>query len=183
MHMQLAKTPAEVVQRCDMTFAMLSDPAAALDVAIGADGIVKGESKQALVGCTPCWWSGCMVESHQSDLLSIQPPAAVTSCTDGLWGTSAMLHVMLGADPLPDRPGHPGKLHYRKLADAAMAGAAGMAAGKGYVDVSTVDAATSQQIAAAVRAAGGLFLEAPVSGSKGPAEQGALIFLTGGVCP
>ena len=28
--------------------------------------------------------------------------------------------------------------------------------------------------------AGGLFLEAPVSGSKGPAEQGKLIFLTGG---
>lgn len=64
-----------------------------------------------------------------------------------------------------------------------MAGVAGMAAGKGYVDVSTVDAATSQQIAAAVRAAGGLFLEAPVSGSKGPAEQGALIFLTGGAWP
>jgi hypothetical protein len=55
-----------------------------------------------------------------------------------------------------------------------------MSAGKGYVDVSTVDAATSQQVAAAVRGAGALFLEAPVSGSKGPAEQGALIFLTGG---
>lgn len=33
---------------------------------------------------------------------------------------------------------------------------------------------------AAVKAAGGGFLEAPVSGSKGPAEQGALIFLTAG---
>ena len=29
-------------------------------------------------------------------------------------------------------------------------------------------------------AAGGSFLEAPVSGSKGPAEQGALIFLAAG---
>ena len=55
-----------------------------------------------------------------------------------------------------------------------------MSEGRGYVDVSTVDAATSQQIAAAVRAAGGLYLEAPVSGSKGPAEQGQLIFLTAG---
>ena len=35
-------------------------------------------------------------------------------------------------------------------------------------------------MSAAVRAAGGGFLEAPVSGSKGPAEQGALIFMTAG---
>ncbi len=60
---------------------------------------------------------------------------------------------------------------------------AGMAPGKGYVDVSTVDAATSARIAAAVRAKGGAFLEAPVSGSKGPAEQGTLIFLTAGALP
>lgn len=31
-----------------------------------------------------------------------------------------------------------------------------------------------------MRGAGGAFLEAPVSGSKGPAEQGQLIFLTAG---
>ena len=36
------------------------------------------------------------------------------------------------------------------------------------------------QIAAAVRAKGGLFLEAPVSGSRKPAEEGQLIFLTAG---
>ena len=49
-----------------------------------------------------------------------------------------------------------------------------------YVDVSTVNAATSTRISDAVHAAGGRFLEAPVSGSKGPAEQGQLVFLTGG---
>ena len=53
-------------------------------------------------------------------------------------------------------------------------------AGKGYVDVSTIDVGTAQEIAAAVRGAGGRYIEAPVSGSKGPAEQGALIFLTAG---
>ncbi|GAB4814524.1 hypothetical protein N2152v2_001570 [Parachlorella kessleri] len=58
--------------------------------------------------------------------------------------------------------------------------AEGISAGKGYVDVSTVDAETAAQVAAAVRAKGGLYLEAPVSGSKGPAEQGQLIFLTAG---
>ncbi|KAG2439550.1 hypothetical protein HXX76_004903 [Chlamydomonas incerta] len=94
---KVASSPREVAAAANYTFAMLSDPEAALDVANGPDGV-----------------------------------------------------------------------------------AAGMSAGKGYVDVSTVDAATSQAVAAAVRAAGGAFLEAPVSGSKGPAEQGKLIFLTAG---
>jgi glyoxylate/succinic semialdehyde reductase len=66
------------------------------------------------------------------------------------------------------------------VATGAQGVAAGMSEGKGYVDVSTVDAATSQAIEAAVTAKGGLFLEAPVSGSKGPAEGGQLIFLCGG---
>ena len=55
-----------------------------------------------------------------------------------------------------------------------------MSAGKGYIDVSTIDPATAAAVAAAVRGTGALYLEAPVSGSKGPAEQGALIFLTAG---
>lgn len=55
-----------------------------------------------------------------------------------------------------------------------------MGPGKGYVDVSTVDAATSAAVSAAVRATGASFLEAPVSGSKAPAEQGKLIFLAAG---
>jgi hypothetical protein len=50
------------------------------------------------------------------------------------------------------------------------------------VDASTISPAAAAAIAAAVRAKGARFLEAPVSGSKGPAEQGALIFLTAGAC-
>jgi len=56
----------------------------------------------------------------------------------------------------------------------------GVGAGKAYVDCSTVDEETSIKIDAAVVAAGGRFLEAPVSGSKKPAEDGQLIFLTAG---
>ena len=56
----------------------------------------------------------------------------------------------------------------------------GLSAGKGYVDVSTVDAETSSAIAEIVRSTGAEFLEAPVSGSKKPAEDGALIFLCAG---
>lgn len=55
-----------------------------------------------------------------------------------------------------------------------------ISAAKGYVDVSTVDPACATKIAAAVRAKGALYLEAPVSGSKKPAEDGALIFLCAG---
>jgi 2-hydroxy-3-oxopropionate reductase len=56
----------------------------------------------------------------------------------------------------------------------------GMAEGKGYVDLSTVDEGTSRLISGAVTAAGGRFLEAPVSGTKKPAEDGTLIFLAAG---
>jgi len=56
----------------------------------------------------------------------------------------------------------------------------GFAAGKSYVDFSTVDAATSRNIAQAIDEAGGRFLEAPVSGSKQPAETGQLVILAGG---
>ncbi|GFO62708.1 NAD(P)-dependent oxidoreductase [Geomonas paludis] len=56
----------------------------------------------------------------------------------------------------------------------------GIGAGRGYVDMSTVDAATAQEISTAVTAKGGRFLEAPVSGSKKPAEDGTLIILAAG---
>merc|ERR1719436_1147741 len=55
-----------------------------------------------------------------------------------------------------------------------------MSAGKRFVDMSTVDEETSKEIAAAVVAKGGRFLEAPVSGSKGPAVQGQLVILAAG---
>ncbi|XP_030967702.1 glyoxylate/succinic semialdehyde reductase 2, chloroplastic-like [Quercus lobata] len=58
--------------------------------------------------------------------------------------------------------------------------ASGMSSGKGYVDVSTVDGATSKLIGGRINATGASFLEAPVSGSKKPAEDGQLIFLTAG---
>jgi len=55
-----------------------------------------------------------------------------------------------------------------------------ISAGKGYVDCSTVDEECSKKIGEAVVKAGGRFLEAPVSGSKKPAEDGQLIFLAAG---
>lgn len=97
MGARLGNNPAEVVAGCDITFAMVSDPAAAEQLCFGPDGVL-----------------------------------------------------------------------------------AGISPGKGYVDVSTVDPETSIRIGRAVQAKGGRFLEAPVSGSKKPAEDGTLVFLCGG---
>ncbi|XP_044465113.1 glyoxylate/succinic semialdehyde reductase 1-like [Mangifera indica] len=52
--------------------------------------------------------------------------------------------------------------------------------GKGYIDMSTVDPETSTKISQAISAKGGHFLEAPVSGSKQPAETGQLVILSAG---
>lgn len=94
---QKASTPSQVVRQCDVTFAMLSTPEVALEVALGEGGVVEG-----------------------------------------------------------------------------------MISGKGYVDMSTVDARTAQCIAKSIQAKGGSFLEAPVSGSKKPAMDGTLLILAAG---
>ncbi|KAI5071167.1 hypothetical protein GOP47_0013418 [Adiantum capillus-veneris] len=90
-------SPADIASQCNITFAMLADPAAALEVASGEHGVIHG-----------------------------------------------------------------------------------LGPGKGYVDISTVDGGTSKTINGLVKATGASFLEAPVSGSKKPAENGTLIFLTAG---
>jgi 2-hydroxy-3-oxopropionate reductase len=81
------------------------------------------------------------------------------------------------------------RITFAVLADPAAAAAVcfaaggaleGIGEGRGYVDMSTVDAATARGIGAAVSGKGGRFLEAPVSGSKKPAEDGTLIILAAG---
>jgi len=57
---------------------------------------------------------------------------------------------------------------------------AGIGDSRGYVDMSTVDDGTARNIMQAVSARNGRFLEAPVSGTKKPAEDGTLIILTAG---
>jgi 3-hydroxyisobutyrate dehydrogenase-like beta-hydroxyacid dehydrogenase len=93
----IADTPAAAVAAADMTIAMLADPDAALDVALGENGVLES-----------------------------------------------------------------------------------IVAGKSYVDMSTVDPQTAELIGVEIEAAGGRFLEAPVSGSKKPAEDGSLVILAAG---
>jgi 3-hydroxyisobutyrate dehydrogenase-like beta-hydroxyacid dehydrogenase len=56
----------------------------------------------------------------------------------------------------------------------------GLGPGHDYIDMSTVDEATSVRIGQAVAGAGARFLEAPVSGTRKPAEDGTLIILAAG---
>ncbi|KAE8679686.1 putative oxidoreductase GLYR1 [Hibiscus syriacus] len=93
----VGQTPAEVVKKCKITIAMLSDPAAALSVFSDKDGVLEQ-----------------------------------------------------------------------------------ICSGKGYIDMSTVDPETSCKISEAITSKGGQFLEAPVSGSKQPAETGQLVILAAG---
>jgi len=51
---------------------------------------------------------------------------------------------------------------------------------KSFVDMSTVDEETVDIVAKAITAKGGRYLEAPVSGSKVPAEQGTLLIMCAG---
>lgn len=52
--------------------------------------------------------------------------------------------------------------------------------GAGIVDCATLRPEDMGALEADVISRGGAFVEAPVSGSKGPAEQGSLIFMTAG---
>lgn len=56
----------------------------------------------------------------------------------------------------------------------------GISADKGYVEMSTIDRDTVTEIAEKISRRGGRFLEAPVTGSKKPAEQGQLVILAAG---
>lgn len=57
---------------------------------------------------------------------------------------------------------------------------AGLASGKTLVDCATLREADMQRMSDAASRCGARFLEAPVSGSKGPAQQGQLVFLAAG---
>ncbi len=60
---------------------------------------------------------------------------------------------------------------------------AGMGPGKGYVDLSTIDVETSMESACLARRRGAMFLEAPVAGSRKPAEDGTLTIMAAGDRP
>ena len=68
----------------------------------------------------------------------------------------------------------------QSVRDGAEGIVAGLSAGKGYIDMSTVDAGTSMESALLANGKGALFLEAPVAGSRKPAEEATLTIMAAG---
>merc|ERR1711871_815009 len=68
----------------------------------------------------------------------------------------------------------------RAVFDSETGGYAGVTTGKVIIDCATLTPERMQEEESVITGKGGLFLEAPVSGSKVPAETGTLIFLCGG---
>jgi 3-hydroxyisobutyrate dehydrogenase len=64
--------------------------------------------------------------------------------------------------------------------DGAQGLLAGSAAGKLFIDMSTLTPATTRGLAQRVRAKGGALVECPVGGTVGPARDGKLLGLAGG---
>ena len=60
---------------------------------------------------------------------------------------------------------------------------AGLSKGKGFIDMSTVSVETSMESARLAHEAGALFLEAPVAGSRKPAEDASLTIMVAGDRP
>jgi glyoxylate/succinic semialdehyde reductase len=130
---------------------------------------------------------GIMGSAMAKNLLKAGFQVTVWNRSQDKCGELAALGAKVAATPAEVTGACP--ITFAILADPAAAEAvcfgpdgalAGIGAGRGYVDMSTVDAATAEKIGAAVCARGGRFLEAPVSGSKKPAEDGTLIILAAG---
>jgi glyoxylate/succinic semialdehyde reductase len=89
-------------------------------------------------------------------------PRAAAECSDVV--------IAMMADPRA-------VLSVRDGADGVIAG---LKPGAGYLDMSTVDAETSQESARMTHQKGALFLEAPVAGSRKPAEDATLTIMAAG---
>lgn len=130
---------------------------------------------------------GIMGSAMAKNLLKAGFKVTVWNRSAGKADELALLGARVAATPAEVAATCP--ITFAMLADPAAAEAVcfgdggvleGIGEGRGYVDMSTVDAETSSRIAAAIEQNGGRFLEAPVSGSKKPAEDGTLIILAAG---
>ena len=154
-----ASSPAAVLAACDVTFAMLSDPAAAEAVVFGPGGVLEGvkagkgyvdmSTGAALEGAGAAQRTrrsspGGATRTHAATLRSRAAPRPPRTATRHL-STSSALAAAFAPSFAQHAPSDP------------------------WVLRRAVDAETSRKIGAAITAKGGRFLEAPVSGSKKPA--------------
>ncbi|HYY12226.1 MAG TPA: NAD(P)-dependent oxidoreductase, partial [Kineosporiaceae bacterium] len=95
--------------------------------------------------------------------------ATVADSVESLVEACPVVVLMLADDRAVDEVLHRGEPEF-----------AGLVAGRTLVTMSTLPPAYSQQLAADVARHGGHYVEAPVSGSRGPAEDGTLVAMVAG---
>lgn len=172
-------TPAEVVAGADITLAMLSDPEACLAVATGARLPGRGAGRSPPLA------------AHAARPASSRAPANQLTCLPALVPARRPQRRGLSHGPGQGLRGRvDGGRGHRAAGGGQRVGGSrrGVAAAPRQLPHAVMStqahapppAPRRRQVADAVRGAGAAFLEAPVSGSKGPAEQGQLIFLTAG---
>ena len=165
-------TPAEVVDACARTHAMIADPAASRRPRGRASRVSFVTAHACALSMRPRGNHGPRVSYCSFDAATWQPrPTRViilfrcrrVTTTRTQWNRTR-------------RPS--------RRSAAVCLGPDGVAAaakpGKDYLDHSTIDEATGKQIAAAVEATGARFLAAPVSGGWRDAAAGELLFVCGG---
>jgi len=143
-------TPGECIKACDITFACLTTPDVCMDVVFGTDGVLSG------TGAGKSYVDCSTVDEACSQKIGVRHVPLMRACR--------------GAGLYTARTGAQACVRARIYAHACT-----------HVhcpDRGGVNPCSGPQ--EAIVAAGGRFLEAPVSGSKKPAEDGQLIFLTAG---
>lgn len=106
------------------------------------------------------------------------PSKAEYLLAEGAGWAASPAGLASGVDVLFTMLAHPGAVLDAALGERGFLD--GLRPGSLWVDCSTVHPTFSREMAAEAAARGLRFLDAPVSGSRGPAEQGELVFLVGG---
>ncbi|MGO4260729.1 NAD(P)-dependent oxidoreductase [Lysobacter sp. TAB13] len=119
----------------------------------------------ARAGLAPIVWN----RSEPALEILREAGARVAASTDELFRQASVVFLMLADEAAIDT--------VLERADGAVGANVG---GRIVVHMGTTSAEYSRALEADIRAAGGAYVEAPVSGSRGPAEQGALVAMLAG---
>jgi hypothetical protein len=150
-----------VLAACDVTFAMLSDPAAAEAVVFGPGGVLEGVTAgKGYVDMSTGAYKHTRIAHERAHATRARP-----RCVQ----PNSVACVGVGA-----RKEAKGAHCSERTRSADMRGLVAPLVSRMLARSAPVDADTSRKIGDAIAAKGGRFLEAPVSGSKKPAI-GALL--------
>lgn len=117
-------------------------------------------------------------EQHQVRAFDLSPEAVAAAEAAGATGASTVADAVKDAEIVVTML--PAGAHVREVYMGENGIFANAPKGTLFIDSSTIDVATSREVAAAAEVAGFAMLDAPVSGGTGGAEGGTLTFMVGG---